>query len=95
MRYGFLTCSQLFLTFKGLYLCLACMINNVKLTMQKPFDVNRATKLWKTLISSQILENIILKYITLTKLLVVQVIGFIEDECCFSTLNLMKTKLWD
>jgi hypothetical protein len=28
------------------------MINNVKLAMQKPFDVNPVTKLWRTLTSS-------------------------------------------
>jgi hypothetical protein len=95
MKYGFLSCSQLFLTFKGLYLCLACIINNVKLAIQKPFDVNRITKLWKTLISNQNLESIILEYITSTKLVVMQVISSIEDEHCFSTLSFMKTKLWN
>jgi hypothetical protein len=44
MKYGFLACSQLlFLTFS--------MTNNVQLSMQKPFDVNLVTKLWRTFTS--------------------------------------------
>ncbi len=57
--------------------------------MQKPFDVNPITKLWRTLTSSQILENKILEYIKLVELLVVQIIGSIEDECCLSMLTFM------
>jgi hypothetical protein len=65
------------------------MTNNVKLAMQKPFDVNLITKLWRTLTSFQNLENKILEYIKLVELVVVQVIGFVEDEHCFSTLTFM------
>jgi hypothetical protein len=56
------------------------MTNNAKLAMQKPVDVNPITKLWKTLISSQILKNKILEYIMLVELAIVQVIGFVENE---------------
>jgi hypothetical protein len=38
------------------FLFVLTMKNNVKLIMQKPFDINPFTKLWKTLSSSQILE---------------------------------------
>ncbi len=65
------------------------MTKNVKLTMHKPFDVNLVTKLWKTFTSSQIFEVKISKYIKLAKLVVVQVIGFVEDEHCLSTLTFM------
>jgi len=47
---------------------------------------------WRTPTSSRILENKILEYIKLVEL-VVQVIGSIEDECCFSTLTFTKEKL--
>jgi hypothetical protein len=67
------------------------MTNNVKLAMQKPFDVNAITKLWKTLTSFLILKNKILKYIKLVELAIVKVISF-EDEHYFSTLTFMKTK---
>ncbi len=59
------------------------MTNNAKLEMQKPFEVNPISKLWRTFTSSQILENKIPKYIKFVKLIVVQVIGSIENECCF------------
>ncbi len=59
------------------------MTNNAKLAMQKPFEVNPISKLWRTFTSSQILENKIPKYIKFVKLIVVQVIGSIENECCF------------
>jgi hypothetical protein len=61
--------------------------------MHKPFDANPVTKLWRTLTSFQILEVKIQKYTKLAKLDVVQVIGSIENECCFSTPIFMKTKL--
>jgi hypothetical protein len=38
------------------FLFVLTMKNDVKLIMQKPFDINGFTKLWKTLSSSQILE---------------------------------------
>jgi hypothetical protein len=69
------------------------MTNNVKLAMQKPFDVNPVTKLWKTLTSFRILKNKILKYIKLVELAIVKVIGSIEDEHYFYMLTFMKTKL--
>jgi hypothetical protein len=43
------------------------MENNAKLAMQKPFDFNPLTKLWRTLLSSQILEHQIPKYIKLVE----------------------------
>jgi hypothetical protein len=56
------------------------MKKNSKLVMQKPFDVNPFTKLWKTFSSSQIIVEKILKYIKLAKLVVVNIIGSMEDE---------------
>jgi hypothetical protein len=56
------------------------MKNNSKLVMQKPFDVNPFTKLWKTLSSSQILLEKILKYIKSAELVIVKIIGSMEDE---------------
>jgi len=52
------------------------MKNNAKLAMQKPFDVNLLTKLWRTHSSSQILEQKIFEYTKLVEL-VVQVIGLV------------------
>jgi hypothetical protein len=47
------------------------MANNVKLGMQKPFDVNLVTKLWRILTSFQILENKFQEYIKLVEFAVV------------------------
>jgi hypothetical protein len=69
------------------------MKNNAKLAMQKPFDLNPLTKLLRTFSSSQILEHQILEYIKLVELAIVQVIGIVKDERCFSTLTFMKNKL--
>jgi hypothetical protein len=67
------------------------MKNNSKLAMHKPFDANSFTKFMETF-SSSLVEKI-LEYIKLVELVVVQVIGLVEDERCFSTLTFMKTKL--
>jgi hypothetical protein len=65
----------------------------LKLAMQKPFGVNLFTKLWITISLSQILLKKIHEYIKLVKLLVVQVIGLVEDEQCFYRFTFMKIKL--
>jgi hypothetical protein len=53
--------------------------NNFKLLMQKPFDVNPFTKLWKTFSLSQILVEKIFKYIKSVKLVVGKMISSMED----------------
>ncbi len=75
------------------FLFVLTMKNNAKLTMQKPFDLNSFTKLWRFLSSSWIFEHQILEYIKLIELVVVQVIGLVENEQCFPNLIFMKTKL--
>jgi hypothetical protein len=50
------------------------MKKNVKLVMQKPFDINLLTELWRTFFSSQILEQKINEYIRLVGLGIMQVI---------------------
>jgi hypothetical protein len=69
------------------------MKNNSKLVMQKPFDVNPFTKLWKTLSSSQIFVEKILKYIKSAELVIEKIIGSVEDEQCFFMFTFMKIKL--
>ncbi len=61
------------------FLFVLTMKTNVKLVMQKPFDINEFIKLWKILSSSQILEYNIPKCIRLVEF-VVQLIGSIENE---------------
>jgi hypothetical protein len=58
------------------FLFVFTMKNNAKLIMQKPFDLNPLTKLWKTLSSSQILEHQSPKYIKLIELVVCAIYWF-------------------
>jgi hypothetical protein len=53
---------------------------NAKLAMQKPFDLNPLTKLWRFLSSSWIFEYQIPEYVKLVEVVVVQVIGLVENE---------------
>jgi hypothetical protein len=69
------------------------MKSNFKLAMQKSFDINLLTKLWRTFSSSETLEQKIFEYIKLVELIVLQVIGLVKEEWCFSTFTFMKTKL--
>jgi len=67
------------------FLFVLTMKNNAKLTMQKPFDLNPLTKLWRFLSSSWIFEHQIPEYIKLVELVVVQVIGLVENEPVFQS----------
>jgi hypothetical protein len=89
MRYGLLVFFKIITFDFQRSLFVFNMTNNVKLAMQKPFDVNLVTKLWRTLTSFQILENKIPEYMKLVELVVVQVIGVVEDEHYFSMLTSM------
>jgi hypothetical protein len=75
------------------FLFVLTMKNNAQLTMQKPFNLNPVTKLWKTLSSSQILEHQILEYIKLTELLVCAIYWFNRTSTIFFTFTFMKNKL--
>ncbi len=57
--------------------------------MQKPFDINSLTKLWKTLSSSQILEQKINEYIRFVGLGIMQVINWVKDEWWFFIFTFM------
>jgi hypothetical protein len=61
--------------------------------MEPPHDFNPLIRLWKELITSQVVINCILKYIKLAEIVIVQVIGSMEDEHTFNTINLMRLKL--
>jgi hypothetical protein len=87
MRYGLLVFLKIITFDFQRSLFVFNMTNNAKLAMQKPFDLNLVTKLWRTLTSFQILENKILEYMKLVELVVVQVIGVVEDQYYFSMLT--------
>jgi hypothetical protein len=69
------------------------MKDNCHVAMVEPCSHNLLTILWIQLITSQIVVCQMLKYIKLTKIAVIQVLGSIEDEWCFNTFSFMTNKL--
>jgi hypothetical protein len=67
------------------------MLNNFKQAMQPPFDVNPLTRLWRTLDSASLC--IYPEYMKLEKIVVVHVLGSVQDERCFPSLSFLKSKL--
>jgi hypothetical protein len=61
--------------------------------MAKPFDTNLVTKLWITISNNVLLTQRLSKYLKLVEIVVVSMLGFVEDEQTFSTLAFMKDKL--
>jgi hypothetical protein len=66
---------------------------NATACMAPPFDTNPLTKMWPLVTTSRILIYNFPKYVKLTKMAMVQIVGSVEDEHCFSTLVFMKSKL--
>ncbi len=58
-----------------------------------PFDMNALIKMWRLVTMSCILVIIFPVYVKLAKLVMVQVVGSVEDERCFSIMAFMKSKL--
>jgi hypothetical protein len=69
------------------------MKSNAATTMEAPFHINPLTWLWITLETSCILKHSFPKFFKLAKIVIVQVLGSMEDEHTFSTLSFMKSKL--
>ncbi len=58
-------------------------------------DFNLVSRLWKKLTSNTLLCAHLFEFIKVAELIVVQIMGFVEDERTFSTLTFMKTRLWN
>ncbi len=71
------------------------MKSNATTCMAPPFDLNPLTKMWRLVTTFQILSFSFPKYVKSAKLAMVQIVGNVEDEKCFSTLAFMKSKLWN
>ncbi len=69
------------------------MKNNVALAMGFLYTMNFINYLWRSLVFSQVIIHKMSIYMKLTKIAMVQVIGFIEDERCFNNLIFIKSKL--
>jgi hypothetical protein len=51
------------------------------------------TKMWHLVTTFQVHVCSFPKYVNLAEMVVVQIVGSVEDECCFSTLAFIKLKL--
>jgi hypothetical protein len=60
--------------------------------MEKPNDIDLVPLLLLGLLNSTLLMQKIPRYLKLTNLSIVQMIGSVEDEQCFSNLTFMKSK---
>ncbi len=69
------------------------MMSNVQRAMDQPMDVNLVSRLWKKHFPNALLCAQLSKFMKVAKLVVVQVMGSVEDERTFSTLTFMKTRL--
>ncbi len=61
--------------------------------MAPSFDLNPLTKMWCLGTRFWVLSSSFLEYVKLVELAMVQIVGSMEDERCFSTLAFMKSKL--
>jgi len=61
--------------------------------MAKTIDVNPFTHLWCILLASILLACSFVEYVKLVEIAMVQVLGNVKDEWCFSSLALCKSKL--
>jgi ABC-type antimicrobial peptide transport system permease subunit len=63
--------------------------------MVEPKNENPLTKLWRQLATNNLSMVRLYEFMKLAKLVIFQVIGSLEDEKTFSTLNFMKSTLWN
>ncbi len=61
--------------------------------MQPPYDCNPTIRMWKRLHISQVLKCKVSKYLKLVELVIVVVIGSVEDKCMFFTFTFVGPKL--
>jgi len=72
---------------------LAKFLNSLA-AMEPPFLVNPLTKLWRCLDANSALAKSFSQYVKLAKIAMIYVLGFVEDEHCFSSkLSFLKDKI--
>lgn len=60
--------------------------------MQPPFECNPTNHMWIRIAISQVFRNRLFKYLKLVEIVIFGVMGSVEHECTFSTLNFKKSK---
>jgi hypothetical protein len=61
------------------------MLSNVQWAMDQPMDVNLVFRLWKKFFPNALLCAQLFEFMKVAKLVVVQIMGSMEDEIIFST----------
>jgi hypothetical protein len=69
------------------------MVSNAMHAMERPFNTNPFTKLWRSLDANTELVAQFLEYLKLAQIAMVYVLGSVEDERVFSSLTFLKDKL--
>jgi hypothetical protein len=69
------------------------MLNNAQWAVDNNFGVNPLTCLWLKLSSNALLASKLLEWIKVAEIAAVTILGSVEDERTFSTLNYMKSKV--
>ncbi len=69
------------------------MKTQVPKAMAEPFDTDPMTKSWVTISNNAILIERLSEYLKLADIVVVSILGFVEDEWTFSMFAFMKDKL--
>ncbi len=70
-----------------------CMKNNFKAAMEPLFDLNPLNLVWRIIDASWVFMHFFPKYLKLAKMAIVNVLGNVEDERCFSFFTFLKSKL--
>ena len=61
--------------------------------MEEDLPTNPMTRLWHHIEANSVLQHKLSKYMKITELAVVTILGSVEDKRTFSTLSFMKNKL--
>ena len=69
------------------------MKGNAHATMEPSYDIDPIFCLWCTTFGLKVLTHMFLEYLKLTKIALVHVIRSVEDECVFSSIAFLKSKL--
>ncbi len=69
------------------------MQSNCNFAILPPHDCNPTTRMWRQMANSQILSLKMFEFLELVELVIVMVLGSVEDERTFSILTFMKSKL--
>jgi hypothetical protein len=69
------------------------ILSNYQWAVEHSFGVNALRRLWQKLGSNALLAFKLSEFVKVAEVVVVTVYGSVEDECTFSTLNYMKSKV--